>query len=162
LPAGIYQDQSVLNPAAARKELMLANGEDEVLVDFILAKVRRAFLVILTLELGPEDSCCCMRHFMEHAFTDKQLPVSREFCDKDPAFGLKIWTSLKRQKFRSSQWEFSAPVFTKEDCTPRLEQSQPLPFLPSGNRLITPTSTGRLFYRPSSQNPRRPSREPSS
>jgi hypothetical protein len=148
LPAGSYQDPTLLSPNIVREELELTEGEDEVLVRFTLTKAPKTFIICRNVCRSAEQTRQVLQHFRGNHFSDAKLPVDQDFCNQDPAFNLKAWKKGLKRNFTNDQWDHLAPVFSEKNFIFRLEPDQPLPFLkPDGVFQKSPQGASSIVHR---------------
>jgi hypothetical protein len=107
------------------------------LVDFILTRARRTFLICLFVD--ERRIRAKMIAFMKHGFDDDQLPIQRlslkEYRLPDSTHILcmdrRLWPFRCVSSFQDQQWRFLAPIFSTTTLLHDFGQ-RTMPFISSG------------------------------
>ncbi|KAI0454926.1 hypothetical protein F5B21DRAFT_473906 [Xylaria acuta] len=123
------------------------NEEIQALVDFVLTKARKIFVIIVDTDMI--DVGDALESFRKSGVTDRHLPLPRELincgrmkdqsmgkdCHHDAAldaFHEKPWRRSAISAFYHSQWQFLAPLFTPDHDDMTLDVRAILPLVHVG------------------------------
>lgn len=125
--------KSVIDELAIRKETLQEKSTEEFL-DFVLTRGRRLLAILINIGLTGEKLAVATRQFMEIGFGDASLPITNDNVHNVPFFGKKTdrqlrWDSRLKREFRFKQFEYLAPIFSKDKLDMELDAQHIFPFV---------------------------------
>lgn len=97
------------------------------LINYVTSSAKKLFIISMLSNVTSSDLRKAMEKFKQHDFGDKNLPVLAEDFDNYPRC-FEDWGILKKQNFKSGQWQLLVPVFPKEFEKMQLRPEHILPF----------------------------------
>ncbi|KAJ4245299.1 hypothetical protein NW762_014170 [Fusarium torreyae] len=121
----------ILNRESVRGAMKIESlPENDKLVDFILTKAPKVFLISIFSGLEEETLHLAMTSVQEANLTDVYLPISDLFD-----FQMPEWTPVMANNFYQQQWKFLAPVFTPDQFYYLFDPLCILPVIEKGKEL---------------------------
>lgn len=80
------------------------------LIEFVLKSAKKVFTISLFCYFTGKRLKTVMETFRRHSFDDTRLPI-RSHRDLDSVTDARLWSRLKQETFKATQWRLLAPVF---------------------------------------------------
>lgn len=117
IPEGLVERLVDLEAVKRTLNIDQPSSKEQLLIDFILSRARRAFAVAVSARI--KDVKKAMKWFKNKEIDDTQLPIKTQSSD---------WETGWRGYFYDEQWKFFAAVFLTTSSSHDFEEARILPF----------------------------------